>query len=41
MKFAKFTDANDSDFEKTEDTQLKLIELQCDSLLKGRFSSKF
>ena len=32
---------HDSDNEKANDTQLKLTELQCDSLLKDRFSAKF
>jgi len=41
MKFATSTAAYDSDNEKADDTQLKLTELQGDSLLKGRFSAKF
>jgi hypothetical protein len=34
MKSATSTEACDSDIEKADGTQLKLIELQCDSLLK-------
>jgi hypothetical protein len=41
MKSATSTEACDSEIEKADGTQLKLIELQCDSLLKGRFSAKF
>jgi hypothetical protein len=41
MKFVTPTTAYDSDSVAGDDTQLKLIELQCDSLLKGRFSAKF
>ena len=40
MKFTTPTAAYDSDNGKADDTQLKLIELQRDSLLKGRFSAK-
>jgi hypothetical protein len=35
MKFATSTATYDSDNEKADDMQLELIDLQCDSLLKG------